>query len=80
MIVIDIFSAVEFTFHTSNYILVKLFGLSGEMKIIPVVTALKLDNCILPIRLNPDRQNQELQFLLSALGKKSLELQEIYKN
>ena len=62
MIVIDIFSAAEFTFHASNFNLVKLFGLSSGMEIIPVVTALKPDNCILAIRLNPDRQNKELQF------------------
>ena len=55
MIVIDIFSAAEFTFHTLDYNLVKLFGLSSDTEIIPVVTALNPDNCILTIRLNPDR-------------------------
>ena len=70
MIVIDIFSAAQFTFHTLIFNLVKLFGLSSDTEIISVVTALNPDNCILTIRLNPDRQNKELQFRLSDPDKK----------
>ena len=62
MIVIDIFAAVEFTFYSSNHNFVTLFGFSSEMKIIPVVAASKLNNCILPIRLNPDRQKKRIVF------------------
>ena len=63
VIVIDIFSAVLFTFHISNFNLVKLFGLSTEMEIIPVVKALKPDNCIFrdPVK-SRSAKNKGLRF------------------
>ena len=79
MIVIDIFAAVEFTFYSSNHNFVTLFGFSSEMKIIPVVAASKLNNCILPIRLNPDRQKKDCIFDCLAPSKLYMDLQEIDK-
>ena len=65
MIVIDIFSAVEFKFLRRTFKQIWSHFWDCRMQLIFLVAALKLDNCILPIRLNPDQQKSRVAFLMA---------------
>ena len=65
MIVIDIFSAVEFKFLRRTFKRIRSHFWDCRTQLNFLVAALKLDNCILPIRLNPDQQKSRVAFLMT---------------